>query len=186
MPPRGVEVNGTVDLSALFQISYGIYAVGSTWQGRHNVQLANTVFQVLSTPPTLAFCLNKANLTCEYVQHSNRAGISVLAEDAPLDLLRRLGFQTGHKTEKLVGLAHRLGPGGTPLLEEHVCAVLELEVRQSIDLGTHLLFIGEITYAEKIGKDRPMTYADYRSKRGRTHRNAPTYVVEAPQGGKEG
>ena len=38
------------DQTALFKLSYGMYAVGSFFDGRMNAQIANTLFQVSANP----------------------------------------------------------------------------------------------------------------------------------------
>ena len=55
-----------MDLKALQKIGYGIYIVCSKDGDKINGQIANTVFQVCSEPPTVAVAINHNNLTHEY------------------------------------------------------------------------------------------------------------------------
>jgi flavin reductase (DIM6/NTAB) family NADH-FMN oxidoreductase RutF len=48
-----------MDTKALHQISYGLYLISSRKGGKLNGQIANTLFQVTSEPPTVAVCINK-------------------------------------------------------------------------------------------------------------------------------
>jgi flavin reductase (DIM6/NTAB) family NADH-FMN oxidoreductase RutF len=48
---------------ALQRIGYGVYIVSSKKDGSINGQIANTVFQITSEPPTIAVSINKQNLT---------------------------------------------------------------------------------------------------------------------------
>jgi flavin reductase (DIM6/NTAB) family NADH-FMN oxidoreductase RutF len=56
-----------MNLKALHVISYGLYVIGSRKGDRLNAQTANTVIQASSEPPTISVCLNKANLTHEFI-----------------------------------------------------------------------------------------------------------------------
>jgi len=56
-----------MNLNALHKISYGIYIVSAHRDGAINGQIANTVFQITSTPATLAVSINKDNYTHEFI-----------------------------------------------------------------------------------------------------------------------
>jgi rubredoxin len=64
---------------------------------------------------------------------------------------------------------------------EDTLAWFECKVLQTIDVGTHLLFVGEVVDADVInGSQPPLTYAYYRDvKKGKSPKNAPTYVEPA-------
>jgi rubredoxin len=71
-----------------------------------------------------------------------------------------------------------------PIVTEHAVGYLECRLRQSIDAGSHTIFVGLVANAEMLRDGPPMTYAYYHDvKRGQTQENAPTYVTEAD--GKE-
>jgi rubredoxin len=57
-------------------------------------------------------------------------------------------------------------------------AYLECRLVQTVDVGTHFMFIGELLNAEIInGTKDPMTYQYFRTARkGVAPKNAPTYV----------
>ena len=59
-----------MNIKALYKISYGVYVVTSKKDSRLNGQIANTVFQVTSEPPTIAVRINKNNLTHEFIGES--------------------------------------------------------------------------------------------------------------------
>ena len=56
-----------MDLKALYSISYGLFVIASKDGDRLNGQIANTVFQISSDPPTIAISINKQNLTHEFI-----------------------------------------------------------------------------------------------------------------------
>ncbi len=165
---------------ALHHIGYGMYIVSSVKDGRANAQVANTVFQVCSEPAALAVCLNKQNLTHEYVASSRRFVASVLSEQAPLEFIGRFGFRSGRDIDKLAGIETKLGATGVPVVTQNATAYLEVEVERELDVWTHTLFVGKVVAAGVLSDGVPMSYAYYHQvKQGLTPRSAPSYV--APQ-----
>ncbi|MDP2210307.1 MAG: flavin reductase, partial [Candidatus Aquicultor sp.] len=57
-----------MNTKALQKISYGMYVIGSKKGERLNGQIANTVMQTTSEPPMIAVCINKQNLTHEFIE----------------------------------------------------------------------------------------------------------------------
>ena len=84
-----------MSINALYKLSYGVYMVTSKKDNRMNGQIANTIFQVTSEPPTVAASINKNNLTHESVKQSRVFSVSVLCQDTPLTLIGRFGFRSG-------------------------------------------------------------------------------------------
>jgi flavin reductase (DIM6/NTAB) family NADH-FMN oxidoreductase RutF/rubredoxin len=165
--------------AAFFKMSYGLYVVGSCNGDEINAQIANTAFQVTSDPSTIAVSLNKQNLTHDYVQHSRKFSISVLAQSAPMELIGRFGFKTGRDTKKFDGVQYRLGVTGVPILLDHTVACFEAEVTKELDCGTHTIFTGNIVECDVLSDEAPMTYAYYHEvKKGKSPKTAPTYQSE--------
>lgn len=48
-----------MNLKVLYKLGYGLYVVSSKRGDKLNGQIANTVFQVTSEPPTIAVSINK-------------------------------------------------------------------------------------------------------------------------------
>ena len=164
---------------ALHRIGYGLYVVSSRKGDRHNGQIANTVFQITSEPPTIAVSINKSNLTHEYIKTSNVFTASVLSQDTPLSFIGHFGFKSGRDIDKLEGIDFITGETQAPVVTENALAYLEARVIQDVDVGTHTIFIGELVGAEVLGEGEPMTYAYYHQvKRGTTPRTAPSYIEE--------
>ena len=171
-----------MDTSALRPISYGMYIIGSRKGGRINAQIANTVVQVCSEPPTVSVAINKQNLTHEFIQQSGVFTVSVLSQDAPLSFIGNFGFKSGRDLDKCSGVDYRLGETGAPIVFDHALSYMEARVVKEVDAGTHTMFIGEIVSAEVIAEGEPMTYAYYHKvKRGSTPKTAPHYVEEKEQ-----
>lgn len=164
---------------ALHKLSYGVYVIGSRMGDRLNGQIANTVFQITSDPPTVAVSINKNNLTHEFIRESKIFTASVLCQDTPLSFIGRFGFKSGRDTNKLEGVKYMMGETKAPVITENAASYLEAKVTQEIDAGTHTIFIGEIVAGEVISEKACMTYEYYQQvKRGTTPRTAPSYVEE--------
>lgn len=168
-----------MNLKALYKLSYGLYVVSSRNGGRLNGQIANTVFQVTSEPPTIAVSINKKNFTHEFINESKVFLVSVLSQDTPLSFIGRFGFKCGRDIDKFKGINYKLSESQCPVVTEHALAFLEARVVQEVDVGTHTIFIGELAGAEVLKEGEPMTYAYYQQiKRGATPKTAPGYIAE--------
>ncbi|MFA5308126.1 MAG: flavin reductase family protein [Dehalococcoidales bacterium] len=174
-----------MDSGALHKIGYGLYIVGSRRGEKLNGQIANTVFQITSEPPTLAVSINKNNLTHEYITADRVFTASVLGQTAPLPFIGGFGFKSGRDVDKLKGVNYKLGQTGAPLFLDNTTAFLEAEVIQEITIGTHTIFIGKVVAAEVFNDNPCMTYEYYyQVKRGTTPKSAPSYIPKEPTGGK--
>ncbi len=168
-----------MNLSALYTLSYGLYVIGSRKGERLNGQIANTVFQITSEPPTIAVSINKNNLTHEFIKENQVFTASVLSQDTPLSFIGHFGFKSGRDINKLEGVNYKIGESQAPVVTENVLAYLEAKVIQEADVGSHTIFIGELTAADVIREGEPMTYAYYHQvKRGSTPKTAPSYIEE--------
>ena len=164
---------------ALHNCSYGLYVISSRKGDRLNGQIANTVVQVASDPPTIAVSINKQNLTHEFISESKVFTASILLQDTPLSFIGHFGFQSGREVDKFKDVNYRLGDNKAPIVLDHSLAYLEAKVINQVDVGTHTVFIGELVGAEVLTEGEPMTYAYYHQvKRGTTPKTAPSYITE--------
>jgi len=165
-----------MNTKALHMISYGLYVIGSRKGDRINGQICNTVVQVSSEPPIISVCINKENLTHEYIEDSGIFSASILAQDTPLNLIGRFGFKSGRDIDKFDGINYKLGETQAPIVLDNTLAYIEAKVINSVDVGTHTIFIGDLVDAEVIAEGEPMTYAYYHLvKRGTTPKTAPSF-----------
>jgi len=165
--------------TVLYKLSYGLYLITSLKGDKINGQVANAVFQLTSDPPTIAIGINKQNFTHEFISSSKVFGVSILAQDAPLNLIGRFGFKSGREVDKFADLNYRKGETNVPVILDNTVAYLEAKVINQLELTTHTLFIGEVTASEVLKDGEPMTYAYYHQvKRGTTPKTAPIFVEE--------
>ncbi len=164
---------------ALHKIVYGMYVIGTRKGDRLNGQIANTLFQITSEPPTVAVSINKNNFTHEFIKESRAFTASVLCEDTPLSFIGHFGFKSGRDISKLEGINYKIGETKAPIIMENATSYLEVKVTHEMDVGTHTIFIGEVVAGEVISEKTCMTYDYYRQvKRGTTPKSAPSYIEE--------
>ena len=163
----------------LHKISYGLYVIASKSDDKFNGQIANTVFQITSEPPTVAVSINKQNLTHEFIKESKVFTISILSEDTPMKFIGLFGFKSGRDLYKFEGVNYKVGITDAPIVLDNTVAYLECEVIGNLDAGTHTVFIGKVIGAEILNDKKPMTYDYYHEvKRGKAPKTAPTYISE--------
>lgn len=168
-----------MNIKTLYKVSYGLYVVGSVKNEKYNGQIANTVFQITSEPPTIAVSINKSNLTHEFIKESKVFAVSILSKETPIRFIGHFGFKSGRDTDKFKDVKYKSGITGAPVVLEYTIAYLETEVTNMVDVGTHTIFIGKVVDAEILGTGEPMTYAYYHEvKKGKSPKTAPTYIKE--------
>ena len=168
-----------MDKNTLYKISYGMYVVSSKKEAKLNGQIANAVLQVTAEPAQISVCINKDNLTHQFIQESRVFTVSILEQDVPMEFIGHFGFKSGKEIEKFKGIDYKLGITGAPVVIRNCLGYLECEVTNSMDVGTHTVFIGKVVEAQVTRDGQPMTYAYYHQvKNGKSPKNAPTYIKE--------
>ena len=148
----------------MFNITYGLYVITANVNGRDNGCISDTLGQVTVTPEQVSLCLDKNSLTCEMVAESGIFTASIIGSDAGIDLFKRFGFQSGRDTDKFADFADtRRVANGTLAITAGTNAFISAKVVNSIDLGTHVLYIAEVTEKEILSDSPSMTYAYYQA-----------------------
>lgn len=156
-------------------ITYGLYIVTTSWQGKDNGLIVNTVFQVSAEPARVAISVNKASLTHDLILQSRVFAAMPLEQKTDLPFIGRFGFRTGRTYDKMAGLSIQRGTLGAPIVLDHTLSFLEVAVDQMIDEGTHTLFIGEVKDGGCMHprSDEPLTYEYYHTViKGKTPKGA--------------
>ena len=167
-----------MDPKALYMLTYGMYVVSSKKGEKMNGQIANTVFQTTSEPPMIAVCINKQNLTHEFIEESGVFTTSILSTETPMTFIGHFGFKSGRDIEKFSGdIGYKMGVTGAPIALDYAVGYIEAEVVGKADAETHTLFIGKVVDAGVLEDKPPMTYAYYHEvKKGKAPKTAPTYI----------
>ena len=149
------------DMTALFKIGYGLYVVTSNDGKKDNGLIVNTVAQVTSQPNRIAVTINKMNYSHHVIEQTGIMNLNILSEEAPFSVFENFGFQSGRTADKFAGETLTRSDNGLVMLRKYVNAVMSLKVIQHIDLGTHGMFICDVTEARVISNAPSMTYAFY-------------------------
>ena len=152
-----------MDNTALFKLSYGLFVVTAHEEGKDNGCITNTVIQVTNDPLRISVTINKDNYTCGMIERTGIFNVSVLAEDASFDTFRHWGFQSGKNTDKTLGIEYYRLENGVIYVINGVNAVICAKVVQQVDLGTHVMFIADVTDAFTTEPTPSATYAYYHS-----------------------
>ena len=150
-----------MDNKALNCISYGLYVLTASENGRPGGCIINALSQVTVTPLRVSVTVNKANFTCEMIQKSGVFNVSVLDQTAGFSVFKHFGFVSGRDTDKFAGFNFKTAENGIPYIPDNTCAYLSGRVVETVDLGTHLMFIADVTAAKVLSDNTPMTYAYY-------------------------
>ena len=151
------------DLTALFNIGYGLYVVTSNDGKKDNGLIVNTVSQVTNTPNRVAVTINKENYSHHVIKQSGMMNINCLTEDAPFSVFEKFGFVSGRNTDKFTGDEVLRSDNGLVFLPRYINSFMSLKVEQYVDLGTHGMFICAVTEARVLSDKNTMTYTYYQN-----------------------
>jgi len=149
------------DLSALFNIGYGLYVVTSNDGKKDNGLIVNTVTQVTNTPNRIAVTINKENYSHHVIKQSGKMNINCLTEDAPFAVFESFGFRSGRSVNKFENCTPLRSDNGLVFLPRHINSFMSLKVESYVDLDTHGMFICSVTEARVISDKPTMTYTYY-------------------------
>ena len=151
------------DLTALFNIGYGLYVVTCNDGKKDNGLIVNTVSQVTNTPNRIAVTINKANYSHHVIKQTGILNVNCLDISAPFQIFENFGFQSGRTVDKFANLTPLRSDNGLAFLPRYINSFMSLKVEQYIDLDTHGMFICSVTEARVISKTETMTYTYYQN-----------------------
>ena len=164
---------------AMYAISYGLFVVTARRGDFDNGCITNTVTQVTSEPNRISVAVNKANYTCGMIQESGVFTASVISQEATFALFQRFGFQSGRDADKFEGFGRvKRAENGTLIVTEGTNAWITARVEQMIDLGSHMLFIAEVTDMDVLSDAPSATYGYYQA----SIKPKPEKVRTTPEG----
>ena len=149
------------DLRALFHIGYGLYVVTCRDANRDNGLIVNAVMQVTNAPNRVAVTINKQNYSHHIIRQTGVLNVNCLSEDAPFSVFENFGFQSGRTADKFAGMELLRADNGVVFLPRYINSFLSLQVERYVDLGTHGMFVCEVTEARVMSDRKTMTYDFY-------------------------
>ena len=151
-----------MDKKAMYKLSYGLFVLTAKEGEKDNGCIINTAIQAASTPNQMSICVNKANYTHDMIMRTGEFTVSVISQRASFDLFKHFGFQTGREVNKFADFtACDRGQNGIYYITEGTNAYISVKVAKTEDLGSHTMFIGEITDMEVLSGDASATYEYY-------------------------
>ena len=149
-----------MDRKAMYKLSYGLFILTAKEAEKDNGCIINTAIQAASEPNQLSICVNKANYTHDMIQRTGKFTVSVLSQKAQFELFKHFGFQSGRDTNKFEAFEQcARGTNGIYYITEGTNAYISVTVTKTEDLGSHTMFIGEITDMEVLSNVPSVAYA---------------------------
>jgi len=140
-----------MDRKAMYKLSYGLFILTAKEAEKDNGCIINTAIQAASEPNQLSICVNKANYTHDMIQRTGKFTVSVLSQNAQFELFKHFGFQSAR------------GTNGIYYITEGTNAYISVTVNKTENLGSHTMFIGEITDMEVLSDFASVTYEYYQN-----------------------
>jgi len=151
-----------VNNNVMFNISYGLYIITTKDGTKDNGCVVNTITQISENPNRIALSVNNANFTCGTILKTGQFNVSILTQTVPFSIFERFGFKSGKDTEKLAGFdGFARGENGIIYLTAHTNGVISAKIIDSLDYGTHTLFIAEVTQSFIQSEEPSVTYQYY-------------------------
>lgn len=153
-----------MDAKVMFQFGYGLYVLTANADGTDNGCIINTAIQVTSTPNRVLIAVNKQNKTRDMIAAAGTFNISMIAENASFDLFRHFGFQSGHNVNKFADFSDcSRAENGVMYITKGTNAYVSARVCEVLDMGTHTIFIAEVTDGAMLSDVPTVTYSYYQS-----------------------
>ena len=149
------------DPAALFSIGYGLYVVTTNDGQKDNGLIVNTVTQVTDSPKRVAVTVNKQNYSFHTIRKTGLLNVNCLSTEAPFKVFETFGFQSGRSVNKFENCTPKRSRNGLVVLPKHINAFLSLKVAEYVDLGTHGMFICDVTESRVLSSTPTMTYTYY-------------------------
>ena len=159
---QGKDTNKN-NLSALFNIGYGLYVVTSNDGKKDNGLIVNTVTQVTSTPNRVAVTINKENYSHHVIKQTGKMNVNCLTVDAPFKIFESFGFRSGRNVDKFENTEVFRSDNGLVFLPRYINSFMSLKVENYIDLDTHGMFICSVTELRVLSDKETMTYTYYQN-----------------------
>ena len=152
-----------IDPKSLRKLTYGLFVLSSKDE-KDNACIVNTAVQVASDPTKITVSVQKENLTGEIIMKTGKFNVSVLTEKTPFELIKHFGMQSGRDVDKFKDYSDaETSINGIKYIAKYTNAYFSAKVISTTDLGSHTLFVGEITEAKVLNDEPSCTYAYYHS-----------------------
>ena len=152
-----------IEKEAMFKLTYGLFVLTTKDGAKDNGCIVNTVSLITDSPKRITVYVNKANYTEELIRKTGVLNVSVLTESAPFEIFKQFGFSSGREVNKFEGKEYPRSENGLYYIPEHTNALISAKVVDTLDCGTHTLFVAEVTEARVLSLEKSVTYEYYQS-----------------------
>ena len=150
-----------MDSQVMNNLSYGLFVLTAKDGDKDNGCIINTAAQVTTTPNRIIVTVNKDNLTHDMIVDTGEFNVSILDESASFDTFKQFGFQSGRDVDKFLEVSFARAQNGIVYLTKQCNGYISGKVVESKDLGTHTMFIAEVTDGGVLSDKPSVTYAFY-------------------------
>lgn len=150
-----------MDKKAMYDLTYGLFILTAKEGEKDNGCIVNTVAQVTTEPNRITVAVNKQNYTHDMILRTGVFNVSILTTDSKFDTYKHWGFQSGANTDKLENIEYQRAENGVVYIANECNAYISAKVVSTIDLGTHTLFLADVTDAGVLSDAESVTYSYY-------------------------
>lgn len=147
---------------AMHSLTYGLFVLTAKQGDKQNGCIINTALQVTTDPNRIAITVNKANYTHDMLMETDDFTVSVISESADFELFKHFGFQSGKEADKFEGFGDvKEAINGTLIITKGTNAYISGKIFERIDLGSHTMFIADVTDADVLSDEKSASYEFY-------------------------
>ena len=163
-----------MDNAVMYKLTYGLFVLTAKEGEKDNGCIINTAMQVTGDPNRIIVVVNKQNYTHDMIMNTKKFNVSLLNTEADFDLFKQFGFQSGRDVDKMEGVSFSRSENGLAYLNNMVNGYISGQVISTTDLGSHTMFLADVTDGKVLSDTESVTYAYY-------HKN----IKPAPQPAKK-
>lgn len=145
------------------KLSYGLFVLTAKDGDKDNGCIINTAAQVTTSPNRIVITVNKDNYTHDMIMKTKEFNVSILGESAAFATFKHFGFQSGRDTDKFAEITYSRAENGIAYIANECNGYISGKVIDTMDLGTHTMFIADVTGGEVLSDEMSATYAYYHS-----------------------
>jgi flavin reductase (DIM6/NTAB) family NADH-FMN oxidoreductase RutF len=129
-------------------LTNGVYVVTVNANGESNGVTTPWVTQLSYEPPLVMVAISPVRKCHEMITNSGQFAVNVLGTNQ-VELASHFGFTTGREVNKFEGISTQQTPATNPLLPD-AFAYIDCELVETLAVGDHSLFIGQVVGAELL------------------------------------
>ena len=152
----------SIDSKAFRNFTYGLFVITAKDGEKDNGCITNTAIQIADTPACISVSLNKNGLTHDMILKTGKFNLSFLTESAPMKVFQHFGFQSGRDINKFAECEVTMRTeNGIIYVPKYTNTIVSGNVIQTIDRGSHTLFIASVDETIILNNEKSCSYSYY-------------------------